>query len=190
VGIVALAESDRWTWDVEAFLRAEAAGVFGGQRVELIQGEVRRVVHGFWHGKVLGNLFLVLGSAYQQTEWRTTGETLLLTYDAPEPDCWVLRRSADPAEIRGRVARYHAASALLVAEIADTSERDDLSTMAELYGGAGVRHYWVVTRGGVYAHHGPTPGGYLHRDLYGPGTTLTPPETATTVEVDQLLDVD
>ena len=96
----------------------------------------------------------------------------------------IRRRSADGSLV------ITLPTALLVAEIADTSERDDLSTMAELYGGAGVRHYWVVTRGGVYAHHGPTPGGYLHRDLYGPGTTLTPPETATTVEVDQLLDVD
>ena len=62
--------------------------------------------------------------------------------------------------------------------------------MAEIYGSAGVAHYWVVARRGVFVHTGPTAGGFLHRDLHGPGSTVTPPQTEVTVSIDELLDVD
>lgn len=184
-------EADRWTWDVDAFLRADTAGVFGWKRVELVGGEVRRIVRGHWDGVVISNVSYALGLAYDATSWRPTSETLLLPpHDAPDPDCWVVRRGTKPIELHGNVGRYDLADALLVVEVADASEHDDLSTMAEIYGSAGVAHYWVVTRRGVFVHSGPTVGGYRHRDLHGPGSTVTPPETDAAVEVDQLLDVD
>jgi hypothetical protein len=190
VDSVVLAQSDRWSWDVESFLRAEAAGIFGNQQVELVRGEVRRVIHGIWHGVVAENVSGALINAYRGTMWRTTSETLLLPSDAPDPDCWVRRRGLRPLGVHGRVERYDPADALLVVEVADTSEREDLSVMAELYGTGGVAHYWVVTRRGVFVHAGPMAGGYLHRDLHGPGSTITPPGTAANVSVDELLDVD
>ena len=52
--------ADEWQWDVDAFLAAEEAGLFGQQQVELVQRKVRCVVHGRWHGVVMTNMLAAL----------------------------------------------------------------------------------------------------------------------------------
>ena len=148
------------------------------------------MVHGTWHGTVRENVAGILRAAYLGSAWRSTSETLLLPNDAPDPDCWVRRRNAQPMSQHGRVARYDIADALLVVEIGDSSQSEDLGVMASMYGSAGVASYWVVTHDGVYVHRNPSTSGYLQRELVPTGGRLTLPESALTVAVDELLDVD
>ena len=185
---MALAE-DRWTWDVESFLRADEAGVFGGRRVEFVHGEVRLVVQGHWHGTVASNVGGLLRAAYTGTPYRETQETLVLAHDAIDPDCWVRPRHAK-GEALGRVLRFPSQTALLVVEVGDATATEDLESMARTYAAAGIPTYWVVTRNGVYVHTGPTEDGYADRHLHGPGAVVSVPGTDAQLAVDELVDTD
>ena len=185
---MALAE-DRWTWDVESFLRADEAGVFGGRRVELVHGEVRLVVQGHWHGTVASNVGGLLRATYAGTAYRETQETLILAYDAIDPDCWVRPRQA-AGEALGRVLRFPQHTALLVVEVGDATAADDLDGMAQIYAAAGIPTYWVVTRRGVYVHTGPTADGYTDRRLCSPTETISVPGTDVQLAVAELLDTE
>ena len=184
--MVAVAEQT-WSWTIDAFLRAEAAGVFGGHRVELVDGQVREMVQGKWHGRVASNVQRLLGNAYDGTGWRVTQETLVLISDAPDPDCWVVREDAVAVEEHGRVLRYDLADMLLVVEVGDSTATVDLGTMADLYARAGIPNFWVLTRRGVYAHTEPSPAGYRTRELRGTDQTITPPLAPESVSIAALL---
>ena len=163
--------------------------MFGGHRVELVDGQVRDMVQGKWHGRVASNVQRLLGNAYDGAGWRVTQETLVLVSDAPDPDCWVVREDAVAVEERGRVVRYALADMLLVVEVGDSTVTFDLETMADLYARAGIPNFWVLTRRGIYRHTDPTGAGYRTRELLDPDQVITPPLVSQPVSIAALLRV-
>ena len=81
----------------------------------------------------------------------------------PEPDV---------AVVPGRPADYttHPNTALLIAEVSDTSLKYDINEKAELYSTAGIAEYWVLDLNGrqLLVFREPTSNGYA--------TKLTVPE--------------
>lgn len=63
---------DTWRWDEASFVRAWEAGVFGDQRVELVEGDVWPASIGLWHGSVTGNVTRLL----PDHGWRITSASL------------------------------------------------------------------------------------------------------------------
>jgi Uma2 family endonuclease len=88
----------------------------------------------------------------------------------PEPDVIVIDRDAPRA--------YHPSTALLVIEVAVSSQRRDLRTKPRIYARAGVPRYWVVDLDGARAvvHGEPGPEGYGSVEVLGPDGVLAAPE--------------
>ena len=160
-----------YRWEVDAFLRAHDADAFDG-RVELVDGEVWRVVLGDWHGRVTPAVVAVLlghGEVRQST--------LPSAGSLPDPDAWVLRAGARPvAAVSARLSRWDPADVLLVVEVSDETVEADLVVKASLYASAGYARYWVVTREGVHEHTEPGPDGYASVRLAGPRDEVTLPD--------------
>ena len=160
-----------YEWDVESFLRAHDAGAFGG-RVELVDGEVWRVVLGDWHGRVTPRVVAALVGHDEVLQ-----STLPSAGSLPDPDVWVLRSGARPVgAVTARLSRWAPSDVLLVVEVSDETVAADLGVKARLYGAAGYARYWVVTRDGVHEHTGPRPDGYAHVRLAGPGDDVVLPD--------------
>jgi hypothetical protein len=176
-------------WDEESFVRAWEAGVFGDQRVELVEQEVWPVSMGPWHGQVSANVIRLLPDA----EWRVTMATLPASGSLPDPDAWVQRRGATPVArlgATGRLARWNVDDVGLVVEVSDTSFGFDTTTKARVYGSAGYAIYWVVHRGGVEVFTDPGTDGYGVREHIEPHGTIAVPYAPLTLNVAELLDAD
>ena len=144
-----------YRWDVEAFLRAHDAEVFR-TRVELVDGEVWPVVIGDWHGQTTFRVAAALsGQGVLSAATLATGPSL------PDPDVWVRDPGATAVDVvSARLSRWDPAGVRLVVEVSDETEQADLTTKARVYGSAGYRRYWVVTRDGVHVHTDPVADGY------------------------------
>lgn len=179
-----------WRWDPDSFVRAWEADVFGDQRVEMIEGAVVPVVIGMWHGTVTAKVTRLLPEG-DDSSWLVLSASLPYGGSVPDPDCWVLRRSAKPVGSLGeRLSRWAPEDVGLVVEVADESLSTDLGVKSEVYGGGGVPTYWVVHRGGVEVFTDPHPRGYGSRRLVSPGEWVAVPYLpGQTLAVDDLLDV-
>lgn len=159
---------DEIPWDVPRYLQAWEQGLFG-KNTELIEGEVRRVSHGRWHGRTQMQLAIRLGEVYPESMWDITTETLLLPNNdrsAPDPDAWVMLSNVEPIEVVGRMARYNMAHVQLVVEVSDSSLDEDLNLKARMYASAGIAEYWVVSKHGIYVHGRPNTFGYANRNVH------------------------
>jgi len=175
-----------WRWDVAVFVKASEAGVFGDERVELIDGVVAPVVIGDWHGSVMFNVGHALRLAGGDVE--VTGSALAADDSLPDPDCWVRRRGAKPVEALGRrLSRWAPADVLLVIEVGDETLVVDLGPKADLYARAGFAHYWVVHPGGIEVMIDPTPGGYRLRRKYSAGERVPLAYLDADIAVDDIL---
>ncbi|MGH9001311.1 MAG: Uma2 family endonuclease [Acidimicrobiia bacterium] len=167
-----------WMWDEAAFIRAWEAGVFGDQRVEMVNGEVWPVAIGPWHGAVAANVIHLL----HHEGWQVTMATLPAAGSMPDPDAWVVRRGAQPVSRlgdTGRLARWSPSDVALVVEVADTSFTADTEVKARIYGAAAYPEYWVVHRGGVEVFTDPYEGGYRQRHHVGPDGSVALPHAGT-----------
>ncbi len=181
---VASTKPPTYRFSRDGFVRAWEAGAFD-QRVELIDGEVWPVVIGTWHGRTTAIVIIQLGRV---GGGEVTSATLPSSGSLPDPDCWVLRPGARPAEaISERLDAWNPADVLLVVEVSDETVLADLNIKARLYGEAGYPVYWVVTRDGIYEHLGPGPGGYRTRARYGRAERILVGFAGTDLAVDELL---
>lgn len=174
-----------YRWNPDGFVRAWEVGAFEG-RVELVDGEVWPVIIGDWHGEAVGKVIKRL----PDEGVRVTTATLPVGDSLPDPDCWVLRRGAQPVARlgSGRLHRWSAEDVLLVVEISDETVVQDLTTKAGLYGGAGFAAYWVITREAVFAHTEPIPHGYRTRIEYRSGDLIPVPYAdGNVIAVDDLI---
>ncbi len=137
------------------------AGLFAGQRFELIDGDLidkmgQNPPHAYairvllvWLAKILGaatvrvQLPIEVASADQEWTW-------------PEPDLALL--SDSKADYRRRHPRGD--ELLLVIEVADSTVQYDAGLKRDLYARAGVREYWVLDVGGrkLMVHRRPLEG--------------------------------
>lgn len=162
---------DLFRWTVEAYLAADAAGVFDPRRVELVNGDLWTMTPlGRWHGRTPFRL----ASLLTRPGVVVTAESLAIGSDSlPDPDLWVLAADAVPiGRVGDRVDVYDPADVRLVVEVSDTTVHADLTTKSALYARAGFGTYWVVTPDAVHVHTGPGPDGYRDRRTYRVGESV------------------
>ncbi|CAN5345311.1 Uma2 family endonuclease [soil metagenome] len=165
------------------FQRLVELGLFEGTHVELVGGVlVEMSPQGPLHNTVIRRLTRLLvyaaGDAYE------VGVQVPLDVDAitlPEPDFTIV-----PA---GRFTDRHPDDAVLVIEVAMSSQRFDLGEKARRYAAAGFAEYWVIdlVRSYIHVHRDPSADGWgsvvRHHD--GPLTAAALPDL--TVAVEQVL---
>ncbi len=128
--------------EVEAMLDA---GVFEGQRFELIDGDLidkmgQKPPHMFAIQRLQETLGGVFGLARVRVQGPMEAGTADREKSMPEPDLAVVREAKD--EYRER--HPNGLDMVLVVEVADTTVRPDLTRKRDLYANAGVREYWVL----------------------------------------------
>lgn len=156
--------------------RLMAAGVFEGQRFELIDGELYdKTAQAPPHAFVIGLLLEALAKLFPPGAIRVQ-----LPLEAGGVDRERSLPEPDIAVVVERKAEYpwrhpSGPETLLVVEVADSSVVMDLSRKVALYARAGVPEYWVVdlTRRMVVAHRRPDGATYRMAELFAPGDILT-----------------
>lgn len=142
------------------------------QRVQLLDGDIYEMAEdGFQHKRwamALAQLFMA--KLYGQPYFVGVQTTLRLSkHNAPSPDLHVI---AGMVQDRDATAE----EILLVAEVADTSLGDDLTSTAQRYARHRVREYWVldVSAPALHVHRDPADGVYPPPLVLGPDDAVTP----------------
>lgn len=176
-----------YRWSREQYDRAVEAGVFGEQRIELLDGEIVSMPpQGSPHASTTRWLRTELVCGLDRTIWLVGSHEpfALSDWSEPEPDVWVARI----ADVVGRTHPGTTAMTVVV-EVSWSSSWHDRVRKLPLYGRAGVPEYWIVDlqREVVHVHRGPSGDGYRQVTTAGRGDVLTVPETDMTIDVDELL---
>jgi Uma2 family endonuclease len=152
-----------WKWTREQYYQLGELGFFRGKRVELIHGEIVEMSPINWpHTVGVTRLADALRSAFAGSGTVMTQTPHPMDNSDPQPDVRV---------IAGKMQDYtdHPRTALLVAEVSDTTLQYDTTTKALLYAESGVTDYWVLDLKSrqliVFRNPGPGPdGGTVYRD--------------------------
>jgi len=153
-------------------------GLFEGQRIELIDGEILEMSpQEALHFATLAKLQKVLESAFGPSCWvRAQGPLALGASSEPEPDIAVVAGSIDDYS-------DHPTSAVLVAEVSYSSLAFDRTDKASLYASTGIGEYWIVNLidRQLEVHRTPERAatarfGFKYRDtqIVAPGDTISP----------------
>ncbi|MGH7171892.1 MAG: Uma2 family endonuclease [Gemmataceae bacterium] len=125
-------------WTREEYYQMGDLGLFHGQRVELIEGEIMVLSPQNWpHTSTVDRvgeaLRRVLGTGF----WVRMQFPLNLSTSDPEPDVSV---------VAGRFEDYsdHPTTAVLIVEVSESTLAYDRSRKASLYARAGIADYWIV----------------------------------------------
>ena len=113
-------------------------GLFFGQRVELIEGEIMVLSPQNWpHTSTVARVDEVLRHVLGTGFWVRTQFPLNLFTSDPEPDVSV---------VAGPLQDYtdHPTTAVLVVEVSESSLDYDRTRKASLYARAGIADYWIV----------------------------------------------
>jgi len=115
-------------------------GLFHGQRVELIEGEImvlspQKAEHWTTADRVAELLRISFGPAFHV---RLQGPIDFGTLSEPEPDVAVVAGS------RAQYATHHPRTAALIVEVSESSLSYDRNHKASLYARAGIGDYWIV----------------------------------------------
>lgn len=155
--------------DADTYSRMVDAGLLEGQRVELLDGIIADMSpqspeHAAAIARLTGYLARFGDRLRVQLPLRVTADSSL-----PEPDLAVV---TDPPS-----AREHPRDALLVIEVATTSQQLDRGRKARLYAETGVPVYWVVdvTGGTVEVRARPAGGEYTAVRSYTAGDAVPAP---------------
>lgn len=140
------------------FERMAEAGVFRrGEKVELIAGEIVAMSPVGRHHEVMRSELLIYWQRRCPPHLKVATESpLRLASDyKPYPDLMVFPANLVTPDVRGDTA-------VLVAEVSDTSLAYDTTTKAPGYAANGVREYWVIDAKlrSVKVHRHPEPDGY------------------------------
>jgi Uma2 family endonuclease len=130
----------RWTYD--QWDRAVESGVFEGQRVELIDGEIIEMSPQF--EPHVASILLVaraMRRIFGESAYivRTQSPLRIGNQSEPEPDVAVVKGS-----VRDFVKTGHPQDALLVVDVAHSSLAFDRGDKASLYASAEIADYWIV----------------------------------------------
>ena len=157
----------RHRWTLEEYYKLAEQGWFQDQRVELIEGEILKLVpQGFSHYSQVDAIAELLRERLGQGHWvRQQGSIAVDEYNDPEPDVSV---------VSGNRRDYtdHPTTAELVVEVAKTSLEYDTKTKPALYARASVAENWVLDLEGeqLWVHRDPVadptaPGGHRYKTL-------------------------
>lgn len=143
------------------------AGLFAGQRFELIDGDlIDKMGQNPPHSYAIRTLFdwltKIFGAKLVQVQQPIEAGAVDRERSLPEPDMAVLIESK--ADYRRRHPRGD--ELLLAIEVADTTVRYDATMKRDLYARAGIPEYWVLDIGGrrVIVHRTPVEGKYEQID--------------------------
>lgn len=150
----------RRLFTVDEYHRIGEVGVFGDDRVELIEGEILTMSPiGQLHAAGVKRAAYVLGRRFGEGVIVSVQDPIVLDDGSePQPDVVVLRFRADFY----RSGHPTAADVLLLLEVSDATLRFDLGEKAALYARHGVPEYWVddVNADRLIVHRDPSPSGY------------------------------
>jgi Uma2 family endonuclease len=148
------------------------AGLFAGQRFELIHGDlVDKMGQNPPHAAAIRRLERVLRRRFGEDRVQAQLPVELSGADRewsePEPDLAVLDAAADRFETRHPMG----SEVLLLVEVADSSLLWDCTGKRDLYARAQVREYWVLDLNGrrLIVHRNPVDGAYQTVDHLTPG---------------------
>ncbi|RME65390.1 MAG: Uma2 family endonuclease [Caldilineae bacterium] len=165
-----------------------AAGLLGeDDRVELLDGEIVQMSPiGSRHAACVNRLTRLLTRVVGQKAIVSVQNPVRLDdYSEPEPDLAVLVYRED------FYAEAHPTpqDVLLLIEVVDTSAEQDRSVKLPLYARAGIPETWLVDleAGVVDAYRTPSAEGYLLRQRYLPGQTVTTEDGTLAVAVDEVI---
>jgi len=170
-------------WTREEYYRLGELGLFHGQRVELIEGEIMVLSPQNWpHTSGVDRAGEALRRALGAGFWLRMQFPLNLGTSDPEPDVSV---------VVGRREDYsdHPTTAVLIVEVSDTTLAYDRTRKASLYARAGIADYWIVnlTDNQVEVYRDPRPDAsqpYGHG--YASVTTLVPPAVVNPLAAPQV----
>ena len=169
-------------WQRAEYDRLVSLGVFEGEPVELIGGELLVVEpQGAYHASAVGRVDYVL-RAVLPPGWivRVQAALSLDPESAPEPDL---------AVVPGRPGDYrasHPAQAALAVEVAETSLDFDRRRKGSLYARAGIQDYWIVNlvEGVLEVCRDPVPDlSAVYGWRYGSVQALRPPASVALLAV-------
>jgi Uma2 family endonuclease len=163
------------------FLRMVNAGAFSDLRVELVAGEIVKMMPAYMaHGEANGRLFAQLLPLYAGTarlaidlivqldEHNVRAVDIAVTIPDVASD-----RAVDPAEV------------ILAVEIAETTLGRDLGEKLAAYARSGIPHYWVVDLAPQVIHVMADPAGetYRQRSVVRFTEPLAVPTTAASITI-------
>jgi Uma2 family endonuclease len=143
------------------------AGLFAGQRFELIDGDLidkigQNPPHSYALSLLLACLVKIFGVERVRMQQPSEAAPAERERSLPEPDLAVL------AELKDDYGRRHPRGneLLLAIEVADTTVRYDATTKRDLYARAGVPEYWVldIPARRLIVHRGLTQGQFEQID--------------------------
>jgi Uma2 family endonuclease len=150
--------------------RLVSLGVFGEERVELLQGTlIAMSPQGTLHAAVIARLTRILARGLGDDVTLRVQSPFAAAEDSePEPDFAVVPP--------GDYLDDHPSQAMLIIEVADLSRRKDREVKAGIYATAGVTEYWLVDLidWKVEVWSAPVSGRYMRHVTASPGDTLTP----------------
>jgi len=151
--------------DVDTYNRIVASGALEGQRVELLDGVlVEMSPHSPAHATLIERLMNHFLATRMPLRVQLPIE--VLPDSEPEPDLALLAKEPSPTQ--------HPRSALLVIEVAVSSQATDRHAKGMLYARAAVPTYWLVDVPArtVEVYTEPGDNGYGHCDRIGAGAKL------------------
>lgn len=166
--------------DVGTFERIVASGVLEGRPIELLEGLLVEVSpQGPEHALVIEELTLRFELARARLRVQLPMETAWGSL--PEPDLALVEQK--PPRDR------HPRTALVVVEVAVSSQDEDRGNKASMYASAPVPIYWLVDVPArtIEVRTEPGPKGYERCEIYGRGTKVpSPAEGVADLDVSEL----
>jgi len=160
--------------DYNRMVAEDSFRALGKRRIELIYGELRQVTPpGPTHAEAVSRLirWTTNNTDERQVMLRVQDPIEIPALDsAPQPDIiWAKPKNYSKRHPQDR-------DILLLIEVADSSLKDDLGEMAELYAQAGIKDYWVVNIPDfcVEVFRQPKRGRYLNHRAYQSSDELAP----------------
>lgn len=156
--------------DIETYDRIVASGALEGERVELLNGAIVDMSpQSPAHAGVIRRLTRHFAGAWLQVQ----SPIALPSHSEPEPDLALFAEEPSPDR--------HPTTALLVIEVAITSQLIDRNVKAPLYAQAGIPTYWLidVPARTVEVRTNPGPNGYANCATYKEGELVPSPLTDT-----------
>lgn len=182
----------RKRWTRAECERAEAAGVFDQQHIELIEGELidkmgKNRPHVGTATLLMTWLTQVFGGRFVNTEAPIDVAPEDHPTNQPVPDLIVLTREyVESPEYWSKNPQPR--DLALIVEIADTSLAFDLTVKAALYARAGIAEYWVLDILGrrLLVHRQPEGGQYATVTSYSHGESVAPAASDSSLSVASL----